>query len=542
MSDTNLESFDGSFGAASTPMHQLDAPQHLGWASPTSSDFPEVHRGGAKFVSSPSGFALANLQAATSQADPARELAALQARMSVLQAEIATSKPPTQVQTPPPRKRTASRGAYTGTPPSKRACPATPTPNRTTQGATIRGPIEAMWSPGVTADQRRAMYDSGIGLTPNQTNTSSPAANKQTSPPPKRKAAAKKPRAPAQKRKSAPKKVPKKQNQTATFNFEGVDLTIIDTSAFTNPDESVDNKRPVSELYDQNFMSLPLSDKARLLLPLLRGIDPATGQKFAVPGALGRTAVPEPQGDALDAAAIGSLMSYISADDTATSPAAGSSPETLDHTASSPASSAPATDNVTTKDGTYISTNFFDEFHAENTVGDDSLAAIGDLFDNFISMPPTNSNTQSTACDAMEGLTSPMNFAEYLESLPIIDSAEDTLPQVDNSQIAVTGTAFDEFLTTQPGSENLLLDINSFPSDPSWWFQTDSPKDDSFTIKPFPEELTTTAATTTTSDLDAGMQIALNGAATIGSPESGAKRQREALEEHERRVTEGRRR
>src|SRR5690349_11311305 len=58
---------------------------------------------------------------------------------------------------------------------------------------------------------------------------------------------------------------------------------------------------------------------------------------------------------------------------------------------------------------------------------------------------------------------------------------------------------------------------------------------------PLPEDVFT-ATTTSSTDLDAGMQIALNGAATINSPDGGAKHQREALEEHERRVAEGRRR
>lgn len=295
MSNNNLESYNGSSSTIPSPMAEPAPAQYLGWASPTAPDFPEVYHGGARDVLSAPGFSVAGQHAGPSdQALVLLENARLKALVSNMSTRFLTSAlaatTPYPTQTTPPRKRTAPREEDNGASPSKRACPATPTPSKI-----MPGPIEAMWSPGVTPEQRRAMYDSGIGLsTPTSVPASSPTANSKTSFPSQGKFAPKKPRAPAHKKATATKKAPKttkKQQKstgsTSSFDPIGIDLYNVDIAAFTVPQERPEDQRPIQELYSANFMSLPLSDKARLLLPLLRGVDPATGQKFSEPGTLG---------------------------------------------------------------------------------------------------------------------------------------------------------------------------------------------------------------------------------------------------------------
>jgi hypothetical protein len=45
-------------------------------------------------------------------------------------------------------------------------------------------------------------------------------------------------------------------------------------------------ERTLKELSVMNFMSLEQSDKARILLPLLQGVDPFTGNQFSHPGSM----------------------------------------------------------------------------------------------------------------------------------------------------------------------------------------------------------------------------------------------------------------
>lgn len=599
MSDNNLESYNGSSSTIPSPMAEPAPAQYLGWASPTAPNFPEVYHGGARDVLSAPGFSVAGQHAGPSdQALVLLENARLKALVSNMSTRIgnltsalaATTPKPTQ--TTPPRKRTAPREEDNGASPSKCACPATPTPSRI-----MPGPIEAMWSPGVTPEQRRAMYDRGIGLsTPTSVPASSPTANFKTSFPPQGKFAPKKPRAPAHKKATATKKAPKttkKQQKstgsTSSFDPIGIDLRNVDIAAFSVPQERPEDQRPIQELYSANFMSLPLSDKARLLLPLLRGVDPATGQKFSEPGTLGLqiqapkastltpapttdpnveqsallndpafdawlltlqpqnsepVAAPEPQADVLDATAVNSLMSYIS-EDTATSSDHGSSPGSP--VVSSPASSAHAIDATSSGDGGLL-TELND---VENTTGDISEALNGDAFLEFL--------TQDLTRDDPQVLTGAA-FDELLKEIAQPTAQDFT----GNDSQALAGNTFDGFLATtssassdaqSPNGDNSQALIenpfgndffsgngNTFSSNGLDGFGTFPLIDFStgfcdFDLDQFPEETKTTPT-----DLDAGLQMAQDATKFIGSPDDGAKRQREALEEHERRVAEGRRR
>jgi hypothetical protein len=289
----------------------------MGWASPTASQFAVNLQGNGTVHTSPTRSATEALPAESSKEELATELASLKAMMAVMsnrlsQAEAnATPKTPPMTQTvrpqTTPRKRTGSFAVS----PSKRQQSVAPS-----QVGNSQGTIEAMWSPGVTPEQRRSIFDNKMHFTGPTTGAMSPpsfttpnlalspAAISNTSATPTRKPAARKSRTTAAKKTPAPKKspAPKKtpaskkaakvqpqhqrtQSAPSLPTFNGVN---IDALKLLTPQAPRPGDRSISELYKANFMSLGVAEKARLLLPLLEGNDPATGKKWAEPGSSGR--------------------------------------------------------------------------------------------------------------------------------------------------------------------------------------------------------------------------------------------------------------
>lgn len=174
-----------------------------------------------------------------------------------------------------PRKRPAGRVGGLSSSQSKRARTTSTTFSRPGQG-----PIEALWSPGVTMHQRFdaarelsgaaaggnfaiqtegiVQFDSGecasAVVTPAESVWSSPAAQMIT--PPATKSPAK--RKPA--RKSRAKKADKPQQAS------------LQLQQAIGGGSSV--KRPLAELYAANFHTLNTEEKCRVLIPLFNGVDP----------------------------------------------------------------------------------------------------------------------------------------------------------------------------------------------------------------------------------------------------------------------------
>jgi hypothetical protein len=330
MSNSDLELFGDSFGAVSSPTqhpgsnqgyhHVARAEQpggspRMGWASPTASQFTDSLQGHTVARDSPVRCAAELYPAEPSKEDMVAELARLKAMVADMSDRLGQTGTVPAPNTPPmaqpvrhqtaPRKRTASRVADIAVSPSKRQQQVVPS-----QVSNSPGPIEAMWSPGVTPEQRRVIFDNKMHFTgpiagamsppsffpPNV--TTSPAAISNDSSTPTHKATARKSRtsasqkSPASKRTPAPKKLPKAQPQHQRTQSAPILPTFtgmgIDTLKFLTPQASRPGDRPISELYKASFMSLGTAEKARLLLPLLEGNDPATGKKWAEPGSLGK--------------------------------------------------------------------------------------------------------------------------------------------------------------------------------------------------------------------------------------------------------------
>lgn len=254
--------------------------QQLGWYSPPASEYAESLQSDSEEVvlsaDSTTEDRPATPEVEATVAENARLRAmvmALGERVTQLEAAVAlkTSSKHQPIHPPTtPHKRRASR---INDPASSKYTPMTPQ---------SIGPIEAMWSPGVTSEQRLAiargqmrssaspaapMPVPGSVMSP-QTSTSSPAATIPKGPTPKQKPATKKTSASRVKKTSVPKKA------------------------------RVAKVRPVSELDPLNFASLGAEEKASILQPLLQGIDPFTGTALpvsaSVPASIQSEVMPAP--------------------------------------------------------------------------------------------------------------------------------------------------------------------------------------------------------------------------------------------------------
>lgn len=177
-----------------------------------------------------------------------------------------------------PRKRKSSNVVDLDISPTKRSNP---------------GPIEAMWSPGMNPNARRAIPQAIPPPPP--TYSSSPAANNITTLTPARKPAPKKARTPAAKRTPAVKKTTQqpqrpqkaqKQHQRAVSNPALATAPSAGAPKFLTPQAPRNKQRTVAQLYVAQWGTLDQQEKARLLLPMLQGIDPLTGKKFAKAGSM----------------------------------------------------------------------------------------------------------------------------------------------------------------------------------------------------------------------------------------------------------------
>ncbi|KAF1915423.1 hypothetical protein BDU57DRAFT_577110 [Ampelomyces quisqualis] len=284
-------------------IHPPQDSQHFGWALPTAGEFPEILQGTSREEVSSTDSARVEKQAGLPKEDLAAENARLKATIARLSQFETAGLPKTPVQSKPQsRKRTTSRSADFGSSPAKRARQLkTPI-----SGSASQGPIEALWSPGVTPEERYAALEGSISIkTPNsvaiasseytstpQGYSPSPAAAPETPSTPARKPTVKKARAP--KKASAAKKSAKKQS----FTEAGAPV-------------SVQKARPVATLYQENFMSLAPSEKIRILLPLIQGLDPQTGKKWAEPGTLGLELMAADQQESADATSTDAALKLV---------------------------------------------------------------------------------------------------------------------------------------------------------------------------------------------------------------------------------------
>jgi hypothetical protein len=158
---------------------------------------------------------------------------------------------------------------------------ATPTPERyttpqLTEGAimyngSMYGPAAGTTpSPPAQAKSTPKTKSASIAMSPPQTVTPTPTPSRKARAPAK-------PRATTQRSNTASaNKVTKPKKATAAHKRNASAPTPVTTAV----------PRPLHELQSSPFVSLTHEERCRLLLPLLQGIDPTTGQKIAAPGLL----------------------------------------------------------------------------------------------------------------------------------------------------------------------------------------------------------------------------------------------------------------
>jgi hypothetical protein len=453
-----------------------------------------------------------------------------------------------------PHKRRASRVADFNPSPSKRPRSKTPTLVNMPQG-----PIEAMWSPGVTPEQRRAMH---------KQLTSSPAANTNTSiAAPTRKLSAKKARTPAPKKTGKQVKAQPQQAQyqhQSTSPFSSLPTPTATGAPVSSAQQaSCSNARPISVLYKENFMSLTMEEKARLLFPLLQGIDPETGEKWTECGTLAleaQTAADQNGSStnrddqplmsmhtrAMQTAAVGNtpFESFVSGMQT---------PPTT-----SPAKQTASSDIFDCEVFTAMQSPLAETPAAETVITDDAY------FKSFMSSMQTSSPANESFEDFMASLTDPSSSPPTEQSSPVYEHNSDFAPAAaaaipatqasDNQDVPISKTDMSALLSYVQGSSvdaekdastfvtqplDLLNNFNTATSEEVYEFDSNDNTHRS-SMTPTGEFLNLEEFTTPTmTDLGSMVQ---NATAMIASPGSGATRQREALMQHERRAAEGRRR
>jgi hypothetical protein len=220
-------------------------------------------------------------------AEPTKE--DLAANIAMLEAQLTQAQAAAAPKTPSSRKRKSSnpfnsnnaspgRNAFN----SNDASPGRPQPNTPHQG---EGMVQAMWNSNVASPEARRMI--------HQNYTSSPAAITPSTPTPtapakKRRTTAKKDKDPsAPKQTPTPRKTPakkprknsKKTPEPSKFEWHGGEMFLTEAA-------SREPVRPVAELLDLDFNTLTQVEKATLLLPMLKGIDPVTGLRLDSPGSM----------------------------------------------------------------------------------------------------------------------------------------------------------------------------------------------------------------------------------------------------------------
>jgi hypothetical protein len=562
--DLQVGGFSENMGWQSpTAVEQPGGSQLQEWQSSVASQHAESLHGDTEAEVSLMGSVIGDHTGEPSREEVMAENARLKAmmetmktRLSKTQTRAASKTPPVKAQSNHPQatplKRTASRVADFDPSPSKRPRSKTPV-----LSSTPPGPIEAMWSSGVTPEQRRAMH---------KQLASSPAANTNASiTTPTRKSVAKKARTQAPRKLS---KQAKAQPQQAQYQHQRTSSisslptsTVAGAPVLSTLQASSSNERPISVLYKENFMSLTMEEKARLLFPLLQGIDPETGEKWTEAGTLALKVhaaaeegdepttcddqahtsmqMPAVQTTSLSNAPFGSLVSGMQTPPTTSPAKQTASSDTYDFEAfptlhtSLAKKSAPET--VTTGDA------YFESFMSSMQ----TPRGANESFEDFMASlaePSTPAPTEQTS-PAYEH-DSDFAPASATQANPASDNEDAHLSETDISALLsyVQGSSTDAAngaspFTTQP--LDLLSNFNTATSDQVCDFD--------FSNNSYPSDLTATEeflnlddfTTLGTTDLESMVQSAT---AMIASPESGATRQREALMQHERRAAEGRRR
>jgi hypothetical protein len=655
MTELDLELFGDSFDDVPSPIQypgglqdtrnvtrseQPGGSQQMGWPSPTDSPFAESLHGVASDEASPTRNAAEDYPAEPSKEDMVAELARLKAMVAAMSDRLGQTETSSAPETPPtaqpvrpqtaPRKRTASRVADFAASPSKRQQSVVPS-----QVSNSAGPIEAMWSPGVTPEQRRAIYDNKMHFagpppvamsppsftTPNQ--TSSPAAISNASSTPTRKPATRKPRTSAPKKAPAPKKspvarktpAPKKstkaqaqaqhqrtQSTPSLPTFTGNGLEALQ---FLTPQAPRPGDRPISELYKANFMTLDIAEKARLLLPLLEGNDPATGKKWAEPGSLGRELLASSPPNAFfcgsDPFTSSSQLSAPNASSSASAmvpmmslpPAPAKTPvektgvqaypefntwyaalknAPIIQTAAQPASSdgnsnnnlssqSPSSGQTSSNEASILTPSVIKPLmsYVQDGTSNEQISAhpqdinapsndkepMGNLLQHFNSQNTINNQVAFGNTESPEFEISEFFDDDAFTSVTFALNSDASAPKEPFSFTATEATSDDLFgsLITGDLSENIFAGMdttgdNTFPpfnnqDNPFTFCNVDNASTDMFTAND------NFSLFDSSPDLNHMLQQAT---AQIQAPDSGAMRQREALVQHERRVSEGRRR
>jgi hypothetical protein len=175
---------------------------------------------------------------------------------------------------------------------------------QTSPNSSSMGPIESMWSTAYHDTSNNVAQKSNVDLLspllddlgysatnfvfPNTPPTSSPAAMASINPTPTTPPSAKKTRAKVAGGAKAPPKphAPRKPSPSKAKPIGRVAKPTKAKAAPHNRTTSSPVERSIAELFNAPFLSLSHAERARLMLPLLQGVDPNTGLKAGVAGSM----------------------------------------------------------------------------------------------------------------------------------------------------------------------------------------------------------------------------------------------------------------
>jgi hypothetical protein len=516
-----------------------ESSQGQGWQSPSASRYTEDLRGETQEQGSLASSGSVHIPNELSRDDLAAENARLKTMMAAMSAQLSHGQTAAGPETPvvkarssrpqtTPRKRKASRVEEVSNSSSKRLHQKSPASANSSPGL-----IQAMWSAGVTPEQRREMVENPASLA--SITTPTPVLKKSRA------------------------RAPKKAAKMASSSFTAAGAQILPI-----PQVSRSSERSTSELYERNFMSLTFEEKARILLPLLQGFDPATGVRLSEPGTLAL----EVQALIEQAASFEALaamqnnfankqsspvyqpaIAYSSFGSATETPATEMSGENNSPLSETDVNSLLSFTQGSDSEG-QLNTSIV---AAENNASVPNDAALFGENDNNAALLPGNPASLVTendaSCSGQDYANLPIfdfgtpllteDTASFAENDSTLTNAHSSIFSYEQSDIDTTfasmfpDTVFDHLGSQMPAT-NAVLDLTA--TDNFSGLTADSCIDLSSTAD---SAQSNTHNAPPTNAYESMIQNAQN---MIADPQSGAIRQREALQQHERRVAEGKRR
>jgi len=277
---------------AGTQEQDFSGGQNMNWVSPTASAYPESHDTPARTTIWSAGGMVPTTPREPTNEELAAEVASLKAQLAQAQspaAQMAATRTPSAPQTPShrtyatpktpsPRKRKSSSAFIGDMSPPARPQATRPSPIMPSSG---QGLVQAMWSPGVSAEERMLLvqeynYHASSPAAMNFAIPTTPTPN-----PPAKKRRTYKPKDP-----SAPKKAPatKKSAAKKGKHPEESAFEFVDGEIYLTQKAARQPARPVAILMDLPFDTLTQVERATLLLPMLQGMNPLTGEQLSSPG------------------------------------------------------------------------------------------------------------------------------------------------------------------------------------------------------------------------------------------------------------------